>query len=109
MSASTNCWRTEVACRVSQALCRWSGSRGGGLGDLGIVIPLAPGKGAEVIVEAVVLLDDDHYVIDFARPWSTRRLLHRNHVRIGDHSKESILRLLYRHEQTSSNQAGHVT
>ncbi len=44
MSASTNCWRTEVACRVSQALCRWSGSRGGGLGDLGIVIPLAPGK-----------------------------------------------------------------
>ena len=51
------------------------------MGDLGIVIPLAPGKGAEVIVEAVVLLDDDHNVINFAGPEPTRRLLHRNHVR----------------------------
>src|SRR5438552_19079745 len=38
-------------------------------------------QGPEVIVEAVILFDDDHHAIDFAGPWSTRRLLHRNHVR----------------------------
>src|SRR6266566_8109133 len=80
-----------------------------GVGRPGHSHPVSSGEGAEVIVEAVVLLDDDHYVIDLARHWSTRRLLHRNHVRIGDHPKESILRLFYCHEQTSSNQAGHVT
>src|SRR5438552_15475417 len=43
--------------------------------------PVSAGEGAEVIVEAMILFDDDHHVMDFAGPWSTGRLLHRNHVR----------------------------
>ena len=62
--------------------------------------PVSSGEGAEVIVEGMVLLDDDHNVINFAGPWPTLRLLHRNNVRIVDPLKESILRLFYRHEQT---------
>ena len=63
--------------------------------------PVSAGEGAEVIVEAMILFDDDHNVIDFAEPWSTRRLLHRNHVRFERNPRESILRLLYCHEQIS--------
>ena len=30
--------------------------------------PVSSGEGAEVIVEAVILFDDDHHVVDFAGP-----------------------------------------
>src|SRR6266704_6445081 len=89
--------RTVAVQTSSAALARHRGDGQGpevGVGRPGHSHPVSSGEGAEVIVEAVVLLDDDHYVIDFAGPWSTRRLLHRNHVRIGDPSERIYFTLV---------------